>query len=231
MASARAAGSAGKPSRTRPERSASTRVGRNGQPGGIVKTRGRWRISSPHARGETLLGGRDRPAVANMQPLPVEAQAAEPPGRDRAVEEQVGREGAVRRVGEELRLQDRRRPRRRRASPPARGGGAGARPHPWRNRRRPRSRRWSPSARAAAGCPCAPGPRRRCSRRRFGCGPSIQSESELRVRKGSSPRSGSAFFRPPPVSSSASRSSEIDDRRRACGRADALRRGRRGGGR
>ena len=46
------------------------------------------------------------------------------------------------------------------------------------------------------------------SRRRFECGPSIQRESELRLRTASPATAAATFFKPPPVSSSRSRSSE-----------------------
>jgi hypothetical protein len=54
-----------------------------------------------------------------------------------------------------------------------------------------------------AGSNCAP------SRTRFGVTPSIHSVSEFRCRNGLSPSRCSAFTTPPPVSSSAPRSSEI----------------------
>ena len=44
---------------------------------------------------------------------------------------------------------------------------------------------------------------------RAGVTPSLQTESELWTKKGPSPKSGNAFFTPPPVSSRRSRSSEM----------------------
>ena len=56
--------------------------------------------------GEALFCLGDRLGLANMQPLPVQAQAVEAVLGDGAVVEGVGRERAVRRAVDELRLHD-----------------------------------------------------------------------------------------------------------------------------
>ena len=196
-------GIVGKPATRRPSSSASTSVGRKGQPGGMEKTCGRSAAISLTARLRRGTPRRRRsPAVANMQPLPVEAQAEEPLRRDRAVVEEVGRERPVRRVVQKFRLHDRdARIDEGRDLALARGG-AGGRSDPCEI-----AAALVADARGAGATSIRmsmrSGSHASMRRGRLGRGPSIQSESELRVRNGSSPSSGSAFLRPPPVSSSA----------------------------
>ncbi len=155
------------------------------------------------------VGSRDRGRRLDVDPEAVEPDPEQPPRRDGAVEEEIQREGAFRRTFEEPRRED---------------GGAGI------DERRDRAlgaARHAPvlvereiaaagiadgmdASRRGAGCASMRSASQPpASQRRLGRTPSSQKESELRSRNGASPRSGSARFTPPPVSSSASRSSEI----------------------
>src|SRR5580704_8144310 len=60
-----------------------------------------------HAVGEPRIGLRDRARRADMHPETFEPKSEEPPVCRRLVENQVQREGAVGRIGEERRVEDR----------------------------------------------------------------------------------------------------------------------------
>src|SRR5690606_15614653 len=88
-----------------PASSASTKVGRKGVPGGIVKTRGADLAipASGRAFQNRQFGLADRLGRADMQPCAIHADTEQTTALDRAVEQDVERERAFGRIREEAR--------------------------------------------------------------------------------------------------------------------------------
>ena len=185
-----------------------------------------FRAQTRLSAAQALLGFRQRVRRADMHPHAVHAHAVGPAGGDRPAPHPVEREGAFRAAVEQARMGDRHAGEGERhdllldalaADAPVALEREVAAPLVAVARRGERQQQ-----QAVHG---ARRPRRPTSRARLEPTPSIHTESALWIRKAPGPSRGSAFFTPPPVSSSAARSSEISMRgaRRAAAGAASIR--------